>query len=46
MDDSDVVDDLATTLITEEQIQQRLAEMGREIEADYAGEELLIVGVL
>ena len=46
MDDSDVAQDLATTLITEAQIQERLSEMAADIEADYAGEDLLIVGVL
>ena len=46
MDDSDVAQDLATTLITEDQIRQRLGEMAADIESDYAGEDLLIVGVL
>lgn len=34
------------TLITAEEIQQKLAEMGREITADYRGRDLLVVGVL
>ncbi len=38
--------DLTKTLFTEEQIQTRLAEMARQIEADYDGRELLLVGVL
>ncbi len=46
MDDSTVKQDLAKTLITEEQIQQRLRELAREIESDYEGKDLLIVGVL
>ncbi len=46
MDDTDVGQDLAKTLITEAEIQQRLHEMAGEIEADYAGEDLLVVGVL
>jgi hypoxanthine phosphoribosyltransferase len=46
VDDHHVSDDLATVLITEEQIRDRLAEMAREIESDYAGEDLLLVGVL
>ena len=46
MDVSKVEKDLTRTLITEEQIQQRLGELAREIEADYAGSDLLLVGVL
>ena len=38
--------DLTRTLITEEQIQARLAELAGEIEADYEGKDLLLVGVL
>lgn len=34
------------TLITAEEIQEKLAEMGREITADYRGRDLLVVGVL
>jgi hypoxanthine phosphoribosyltransferase len=33
-------------LLTEEQIQRRLGELAREIEADYDGKDLLLVGVL
>ena len=33
-------------LITEDEIQAKLAEMGRQISADYAGKDLLVVGVL
>jgi hypoxanthine phosphoribosyltransferase len=33
-------------LLTEEQIQHRLGELAREIEADYDGKDLLLVGVL
>jgi hypoxanthine phosphoribosyltransferase len=33
-------------LITEEQIRRRVAELGRQIEADYQGKPLTIVGVL
>ena len=36
----------ARVLISEEQIADRLAEMGREISADYRGERVLVVGVL
>jgi hypoxanthine phosphoribosyltransferase len=38
--------DIARVLISEEQIEQKLAEMGRAISTDYAGKNLLIVGVL
>ena len=46
MDLDDVADDLAEVLYTEQQIHDRIAEMCREIEADYAGRDLLLVGVL
>ena len=38
--------DLDQTLYTEEQILGRLQEMAREIEKDYEGKDLLLVGVL
>ncbi|WP_048698095.1 hypoxanthine phosphoribosyltransferase [Nostocoides australiense] len=38
--------DLERVLITEEEIQARLAELAREIWDHYAGEEFLLVGVL
>ena len=43
---ADVENDLVDLLLTEEQIRDRIAEMCREIEADYAGQDLLPVGVL
>ena len=46
MDSSHVEHDLVNVLFTEEQIQQRLAEMAAEITADYEGRDLLVVGVL
>lgn len=46
MDLDDVADDLAEVLYTEQQIHDRIAEMCREIEADYVGRDLLLVGVL
>ena len=46
MDAEHVKDDLVDILFTEEQIQARLAEMAAEIEKDYEGKDLLIVGVL
>ncbi len=39
-------DDLERVLLTEEQLQGRIAEMAAEIDADYAGRDLLLVGVL
>ncbi len=41
-----VEQDLTTTLITEEQIQRRLADLAVDIAADYDGLDLLVVGVL
>ena len=42
----DVADDLEEILLTEDEIHVRIAELSREIEKDYAGERLLLVGVL
>jgi hypoxanthine phosphoribosyltransferase len=46
MEFSDVADDLSSTLLTEEEIHAKIAELARRIEADYAGKEVLLVGVL
>src|SRR5690625_6663848 len=46
VDASDMGDDLEKILLTEEQIDARLEEMAAEIDADYSGKELLLVGVL
>lgn len=46
MDAADVDDDLVEVHFTEKQIQDRLAEIATEIERDYEGKDLLIVGVL
>jgi hypoxanthine phosphoribosyltransferase len=46
MDEKDVEGDLVGTLFTEEQIQGRLRELAAEIEKDYEGQDLLLVGVL
>jgi hypoxanthine phosphoribosyltransferase len=46
MDAADVESDLVEVLYTEAQIQERLGELARQIEADYAGKDLLIVGIL
>lgn len=39
-------DDLQEILVTAEQLGQRLSEMAAQIDADYQGKEILIVGVL
>ena len=45
--DTDILaDDIAEVLITEEAIQTRIAELGAQISADYAGKDPLLVGVL
>ena len=46
MDEADVEGDLVNILFTEDQIQQRLRELAAEIEKDYDGHDLLLVGVL
>lgn len=46
MDASDVAGDLLDVLITQECLQARIAELAAQIDADYAGRELLLVGVL
>ncbi len=46
MDAQHVQDDLVDVLFSEEDIQKRLDELAREVERDYAGEDLLLVGVL
>jgi hypoxanthine phosphoribosyltransferase len=46
MEFSDVENDLAEILYTEEEIHAKIAELSRRIEVDYAGEPVLLVGVL
>lgn len=46
METADVADDLSEVLYTEQQIHARIAELCRQIEADYAGRDILLVGVL
>ena len=46
MDAQDMTDELAQILITEEEIAARLDEMAAQIDADYEGEDLLLIGVL
>ncbi len=44
--ESDLLDDIAEVLITTEELQARIAELGAQISADYAGKDPLLVGVL
>lgn len=46
MDPSDTDGELVEVLLTAEQIQSRLAEIAEQIDHDYAGKDLLLVGVL
>ncbi|CAN5392967.1 hypoxanthine phosphoribosyltransferase [soil metagenome] len=46
MDSDAIASDLTNILYTEEQIRGRIAEMCRQIEIDYEGREVLLVGVL
>jgi hypoxanthine phosphoribosyltransferase len=46
MDDSHVSADLERIVVTEEQILARLAELAVQIERDYLGRDLVLVGVL
>lgn len=46
MDASDVESDLAHVLLTEEQVLSRIAEIAAQIDEDYDGHDLLLVGVL
>jgi len=46
MEAADVEADLVNILFTEAQIQDKLRELAKEIEADYAGKDILIVGIL
>ncbi|PWJ53307.1 hypoxanthine phosphoribosyltransferase [Quadrisphaera granulorum] len=46
MDAQDMGRDLADVLISEEQIRTRLGEIASEVDTDYAGRDLLLVGVL
>jgi hypoxanthine phosphoribosyltransferase len=43
---ADLEKDIAKILITREQLQERIAELGAEISRDYGGEDLLLVCVL
>jgi hypoxanthine phosphoribosyltransferase len=46
MDYSDIAGDLTKVLLTEQQIHEKIAELARRIETDYAGRNILLVGVL
>lgn len=46
MEISDVAGDLTEVLLTGDQLAARAAELAREIDRDYAGKDLLLVGVL
>lgn len=46
MDSKDLSIDLTKILLTEKEILARLEELARQIEADYEGRDLLLVGVL
>jgi hypoxanthine phosphoribosyltransferase len=46
MDESQIEGDLVDVLFTEKQIQDRLGELASAIEEDYAGKDILLVGVL
>jgi hypoxanthine phosphoribosyltransferase len=44
--DSPLADDIAEVLITQEELEARIAELGAQISADYADQDPLLVGVL
>jgi len=46
VDAQDMGNDLEKVLVTAEDIQRRLSEMAAEVDRDYAGQDLLLVGVL
>ncbi len=46
MELSDVENEITDTLISEEQIRDRLAQLSRQIESDYDGKDILLVGIL
>ncbi len=43
---ADIADDLTDVLVTQEQIHDKLDEIAARVAADYAGKDLLLVGVL
>ncbi len=43
---ADISDDISEVLLTEEQIHDKLAELARQVVADYEGRDVVLVGVL
>jgi hypoxanthine phosphoribosyltransferase len=43
---ADIPDDISEVLLTEEQIHAKLAELATQVAADYAGRDVVLVGVL
>ncbi|GGH45042.1 hypoxanthine phosphoribosyltransferase [Microbacterium album] len=43
---ADIASDLTTVLVTEEQIHEKLGQLAAQVESDYEGKNLLLVGVL
>lgn len=43
---ADIPDDISEVLLTEEQIHDKLAELATQVAADYAGRDVVLVGVL
>ncbi|MAP62444.1 MAG: hypoxanthine phosphoribosyltransferase [Microbacterium sp.] len=43
---AEISDDLTDILVTEEQIREKLSEVAAQVAVDYAGKDLLLVGVL
>ena len=41
-----MLQDIERVLLSEEQLQQRVRELGEEISKEYAGKEILMIGVL
>jgi len=46
MELSDIDDDLTSVLYSEDELHEKIAEVARRVEADYAEKDLLLVGVL
>jgi hypoxanthine phosphoribosyltransferase len=46
LDESHIPNDLTKVLFTESQIRARLGDIARQIEQDYAGKDLLLIGIL
>jgi hypoxanthine phosphoribosyltransferase len=46
VDPEDLASDLQHVLLTEAQIHDRMAELAKQIDSDYSGKDLLLVGVL